>query len=132
MPSSVVEILWKQLITHSIDTLVDAYCTRKEFSDGGRAQMQLDFASLQEQLVSLTKIKPIPHRAFMDLYIKSYYVPENEFDKWFNEHKSEFTTKQLRGVVSTNRFLVKNSNLRKQYIKAIEDIESGGKRILNL
>lgn len=49
--------------------------------------MQLDFTQLKSKFEALTSLRPMPHREYVELYIKAYYLPENSLEEWIREHK---------------------------------------------
>jgi len=49
--------------------------------------MQLDFTQLKSKFEKVTSFRPMPHREYVELYIKAYYLPENSFEEWIKEHK---------------------------------------------
>jgi len=49
--------------------------------------MQLDFTQLKSKFEKVTSLRPMPHREYVELYIKAYYLPENSFEEWIKEHK---------------------------------------------
>lgn len=49
--------------------------------------MQLDFTQLRSKFEKLTSLRPMPHREYVEVYIKAYYLPENSFEEWIKEHK---------------------------------------------
>lgn len=49
--------------------------------------MQLDFTQLKSKFETLTSLRPMPHREYVELYIKAYYLPENSLEEWIREHK---------------------------------------------
>lgn len=49
--------------------------------------MQLDFTQLKSKFEKMTLLRPMPHREYVELYIKAYYLPENSFEEWIKEHK---------------------------------------------
>lgn len=49
--------------------------------------MQLDFTQLKSKFETMTFLRPMPHREYVELYIKAYYLPENSLEEWIKEHK---------------------------------------------
>lgn len=48
--------------------------------------MQLDFTQFISKLEKLTSLRPIPHKEYVELYVKAYYIPEEQLEKWIREH----------------------------------------------
>ncbi len=59
----------------------DARC---KCTQEGRALMQLDFQQLVGRLERL--VRPLPHKAFVENYIKAYYLPESSLEQWISTH----------------------------------------------
>lgn len=49
--------------------------------------MQLDYTQFICKLEKLTTLKPIPNREFVDLYVKAYYLQENNLEDWIQQHR---------------------------------------------
>lgn len=49
--------------------------------------MQLDFTQLKSKFETITSLRPMSHREYVELYIKAYYLPENSLEEWIKEHK---------------------------------------------
>lgn len=50
--------------------------------------MQLDFTQLKSKFEELSStLKPMPHKNYVESYIKAYYYPENSLEEWIKEHK---------------------------------------------
>lgn len=63
------------------------FSNAKKCSNGGRALMQLDFTQLKSKFEITTSLRPMPHREYVELYIKAYYLPENSLEEWIRDHK---------------------------------------------
>lgn len=48
--------------------------------------MLLDFEHLTREIEILSGIKPIPHRLYVEEYIKAFYLPENCLEEWIAKH----------------------------------------------
>lgn len=48
--------------------------------------MQLDFTQLQSKFEKISGLRPMPHREYVEAYVKAYYLPEIELEKWIKEH----------------------------------------------
>ena len=62
------------------------YSCAKRCTNEGRALMQLDFQQLVRKLETITVLRPIPERSFVENYIKAYYLPESALEQWIAEH----------------------------------------------
>ncbi|XP_076633373.1 vacuolar protein sorting 50 [Colletes latitarsis] len=122
LSSDVYNAVWENvahLITH---TLVEGFSNAKKCSNGGRALMQLDFTQLKSKFETLTSLRPMPHREYVELYIKAYYLPENSLEEWIKEHK-EYSVKHLIGLISSA--YQNNKKTRQRLIALIEEQRPG-------
>lgn len=118
LADDVYNAVWENvahLITH---TLVEGFSNTKKCSNGGRALMQLDFTQLKSKFEALTSLRPMPHREYVELYIKAYYLPENSLEEWIREHK-EYSVKHLIGLVSSA--CQNNKKTRQRLIAFVEE-----------
>jgi len=49
--------------------------------------MQLDYQQFLSKLGKLTYLRPIPDHDYVEVYIKAYYLTENDMEKWIQEHR---------------------------------------------
>lgn len=63
-----------------------SFALTKKCSNGGRALMQLDFTQLQSKFEKISGIRPMPHREYVEIYVKAYYLTEADLEKWIREH----------------------------------------------
>ncbi|CAK9828590.1 Vps50 [Anthophora retusa] len=118
LAEDVYNAVWENvahLITH---TLVEGFSTAKKCSNGGRALMQLDFTQLKSKFETMTCLRPMPHREYVELYIKAYYLPENSLEEWIKVHK-EYSVKHLIGLISSA--CQNNKKTRQRLIALIEE-----------
>lgn len=64
-----------------------SFSEAKKCSNGGRALMQLDFTQFLSKFEKISSMRPIPHKEYVENYVKAYYLPESELEKWIKEHK---------------------------------------------
>lgn len=48
--------------------------------------MQLDYTQFICKLEKLTTLRPIPKKEFVDLYVKAYYLQENNLEDWIKQY----------------------------------------------
>lgn len=48
--------------------------------------MQLDFTQFLSKFEKISSLRPVPHKEYVENYVKAYYLPENELEKWIKEH----------------------------------------------
>lgn len=120
IPSCVYKSLWENvahIITH---TLVQGFAEAKKCSNGGRALMQLDFTQFLSKFEKMASLKPVPHKSYVENYVKAYYLPEHELEKWIKEH-NEYSTKHFHGLISC--VCQNNKKTRQRLIQMIEEME---------
>lgn len=49
--------------------------------------MLLDFGQLSREIEMISGLKPLPQRAFVEDYIKAYYLPEVCLESWVKQHQ---------------------------------------------
>lgn len=49
--------------------------------------MLLDCQSLNGGLEIITNLKPLPHKSFLENYVKAFYFPQEELNSWLADHK---------------------------------------------
>ena len=85
-------ILWSDIIYCISRILVQGYSdANKKCTQEGRALMLLDFEHLTRELETLSGLKPIPHRIYIEEYIKAFYLPENCLEEWIAKHPVIFS-----------------------------------------
>ncbi|KAL0277277.1 UNVERIFIED_CONTAM: hypothetical protein PYX00_004621 [Menopon gallinae] len=119
IPIEAYNVLWENVVHIVNNTLVEGFSNVKKCSNGGRALMQLDYTQFICKLEKLTTLRPIPNREFVDLYVKAYYLQENNLEEWIKQHK-EYTSKQLEALVQCS---CQNSRKTKQ--KLLQMLEIG-------
>jgi hypothetical protein len=72
-----------------------------------------------------TTLRPIPHTAYMDSFIKAYYLAEKDVNAWVTQNREMYTTKQLISVVTVGLFGQNKDckTARKNLIKFLEESE---------
>ncbi|KAK9886357.1 hypothetical protein WA026_015875 [Henosepilachna vigintioctopunctata] len=120
IPNVVLRVIWEDvahIITH---TLVQGFSEAKKCSNGGRALMQLDFTQFLSKFEKISNLKPVPHKAYVENYVKAYYLPEYELENWMKEH-NEYSTKHFYGLVCC--VCQNNKKTRQRLLQIIEDME---------
>jgi hypothetical protein len=49
--------------------------------------MQLDLQQMIGKLEQIVRLRPIPHKAYVENYIKAYYLPEAALEQWIMTHR---------------------------------------------
>ncbi|CAJ0580644.1 unnamed protein product, partial [Mesorhabditis spiculigera] len=105
-------LFWDRLIYYTFRALVQGYCeSGGKCTSEGRALMQLDFQHLLGKLEHISGLKPVPHTAFVDAYIKAYYLPEASLEQWMCQH-SEYSQRQLVSLLNTASHVSKKARQR--------------------
>ncbi|KAI4455051.1 hypothetical protein MML48_9g00009011 [Holotrichia oblita] len=118
--NDVLMVLWgniAHIITH---TLVQGFSEAKKCSNGGRALMQLDFTQFLSKFEKISSLRPVPHKEYVENYVKAYYLPENELEKWIKEH-SEYSSKHLFGLVSC--VCQNNKKSKQRLLQVVDDLK---------
>ncbi|UJR36882.1 hypothetical protein I4U23_029595 [Adineta vaga] len=117
IPKAVYRTLWDQILDKVFYTMVEGYANAKRCSNEGRALMQLDFQQLLRRLERIIEdMKPLPHKEFVENYIKAYYLPEQSIDQWIRDN-TIYTTKQRMALVSMMSHLSKRKRAQlSQYL----------------
>ncbi|KAG7197018.1 hypothetical protein KM043_017553 [Ampulex compressa] len=117
LSENVYNSIWENVAHFITHTLVEGFSNVKKCSNGGRALMQLDFTQLKSKFEVLTSLRPMPHREYVELYIKAYYLPEISLEDWVKEHK-EYSLKHLVGLISST---CQNSKKTRQRLIALAE-----------
>lgn len=48
--------------------------------------MQLDLTQLVSKLEAMSSLKPVPHKEFVETYVKAYYLSEPTLETWVKDH----------------------------------------------
>ncbi|VDK76141.1 unnamed protein product [Onchocerca ochengi] len=115
----VQKTFWSTVIYCTFNALVKGYGEfGKKCSNEGRALMQLDFQQLIAKLEQLVDFMPIPHKAYVESYIKAYYLPESSMESWILQHR-EYTTNQIITLLNVATHISKKARTR--IINALEE-----------
>lgn len=105
-------IIWDAIIQCSFKALVQGYSeSGKRCTSEGRALMQLDLQQLVGKLEQIVDFRPIPHKAFVENYIKAYYLPEGSLEQWIQQH-SEYTANQMITLLNVATHVSKKARTR--------------------
>lgn len=118
--NEVYKVLWESIAHIVTHTLVQGFSDAKKCSNGGRALMQLDFTQFLSKFEKISSLRPVPHKEYVENYVKAYYLPESELEKWIREHK-EYSSKHLFGLVSCA--CQNNKKSRQRLLQVIEELE---------
>lgn len=123
--SHVTDILWENIAHIITHTLVQGFSEAKKCTNGGRALMQLDFTQFLLKFEKISSLKRIPHREYVENYVKAYYLPDVELEKWIKDH-NEYSSKHLLGLASCAS--QNNKKTRQRLIQVIEEMEKYSQR----
>ena len=120
---AVSNVLWEHVIRLASRTFVEGFSCVKKCTNEGRALMQLDYQHFLTKLETMTELRPIPDREYVEVYVKAFYLPENAFEQWIHEKKGVYSPKQMAGLVSCIPHL--NKRARQHFYALLEEIASG-------
>ncbi|KAB0791414.1 hypothetical protein PPYR_03214 [Photinus pyralis] len=121
----VQNLLWESIAHIITHTLVQGFSEAKRCTNGGRALMQLDFTQFLSKFEKISSLRPVPHREYVENYVKAYYLPDSELERWIREH-CEYSSKHLYGLVSCA--CQNNKKTRQKLIQLIEELERSAQR----
>uniref|UniRef100_A0A183BXZ2 DUF2451 domain-containing protein n=1 Tax=Globodera pallida TaxID=36090 RepID=A0A183BXZ2_GLOPA len=97
--------IWSMMLLCTMRTLVQGYADAKKCSIEGRALQLLDVEQLCGELEEITGLRPLPHRPFVENFVKAFYLPFGELQNWIVHH-TEYSLSQtssiLNAVASSN------------------------------
>uniref|UniRef100_A0A1I7Y9S3 DUF2451 domain-containing protein n=1 Tax=Steinernema glaseri TaxID=37863 RepID=A0A1I7Y9S3_9BILA len=112
-------VLWENVIQCAFKALVQGYVEAgRKCSNEGRALMQLDLQQLVMKMETMVDLRPIPYRAYVENYIKAYYLPESSLEQWIAQHK-EYTGNQMIALLNVATHVSKKARTR--IISALDD-----------
>ncbi|XP_060534233.1 syndetin [Cylas formicarius] len=118
--NEVLKVLWESIAHIVTHTLVQGFSDAKKCSNGGRALMQLDFTQFLSKFEKISSLRPVPHKEYVENYVKAFYLPESELEKWIREHR-EYSSKHLFGLVCCT--CQNNKKTRQKLLQVIEELE---------
>ncbi|XP_053678442.1 syndetin [Anopheles nili] len=92
------DVLWDSFVHVLTHLLVEGFSNAKKCSAGGRALMQLDFTHFWSLLEIVSGGKHPEHRAYVEQYVKAYYLPKDLLEQWLLEPHG-YSSKHLAGLV---------------------------------
>jgi predicted methyltransferase len=116
------DLIWGHCIRLVNRTFVEGFASAKKCSNEGRALMQLDFQQFLMKLETLTNIRPIPDKQYVEVYVKAYYIGENDLEQWLRDHK-EYSTKQLQSLVTTGVGSHLSKKSRQRLLSVVDEID---------
>ncbi|XP_073977333.1 vacuolar protein sorting 50 isoform X2 [Rhodnius prolixus] len=125
VPEPAENIIWENVIYFLANLFVEGFSSSKKCSNGGRALMQLDFIQLISKLEKLCSLRPIPHREYVEAYVKAYYQPEDDLESWIKDH-SEYTSRHLTALACSA--CQNNKKTRQRLCALIDELEKSAIR----
>lgn len=68
--------------------------------------MQLDFTQFLMKFEKISTLKPVPHKEYVENYVKAFYLPEQELENFIREHAVSLYCNF--GVVFINKVISRN------------------------
>ncbi|KAF7285885.1 hypothetical protein GWI33_009363 [Rhynchophorus ferrugineus] len=118
--NDVFRVLWENIAHIVTHTLVQGFSEARKCTNGGRALMQLDFTQFLSKFEKISSLRPVPHKEYVENYVKAFYLPDSELEKWIREHK-EYSSKHLYGLVSCA--CQNNKKSRQKLLQIIEEMD---------
>lgn len=102
-----------------------SFSNAKKCSAGGRALMQLDFTHFISILEIISGSKYPDHRAYVEQYIKAYYLPKDLLEEWLREGGNRgYSVRHLTGLVQCA--CSSDKKLRQRLLALVEAGAGGG------
>uniref|UniRef100_A0A914ED59 Coiled-coil domain-containing protein 132 n=1 Tax=Acrobeloides nanus TaxID=290746 RepID=A0A914ED59_9BILA len=112
MSTEVNNCIWNLIILFVFKSLVQGYAdSSKKCTNEGRALMLLDFQQLIGEMESMAGLRPLPHKSYVEEYIKAYYLPESNLETWMVQHQ-EYTNNQLVALLNATSSFSKKAKSR--------------------
>ncbi|KAL1403570.1 hypothetical protein pipiens_005635 [Culex pipiens pipiens] len=119
------DALWDCFVHVLTHLLVEGFAAAKKCSAGGRALMQLDFTHFISILEIISGGKYPEHRAYVEQYVKAYYLPKDLLEQWLGEGFGRgYSVKHLTGVVQCA--CTSDKKLRQRLLALVESSGGGG------
>ncbi|EDW09701.1 syndetin [Drosophila mojavensis] len=114
--------VWNAMAHVATHLLVEGFSNVKKCSAGGRALMQLDFANFMSFLELISNQKYPEHRAYVDVFIKSYYFSPEQFEQWIEQQRlgDEYSAKQLTNLIQC--VCVSDKRTRQRLLQLLEGV----------
>ncbi|KAG5891774.1 hypothetical protein JTB14_006962 [Gonioctena quinquepunctata] len=112
--------LWENIAHIVTHTLVQGFSGAKKCTNGGRALMQLDFTHFLMNFEKISSLRPVPHKEYVENYVKAYYLPDIELEKWIRQQK-DYSSEHLFGLVSCT--CQNNKKTKQRLLQVIEELE---------
>jgi hypothetical protein len=125
--------IWRSAVAVGMDALVEGYSRVKKCSTGGRSAMAIDLKFFQGELEGLTPIRPLPHLANVDNYIKAFYIPDSEsFIEFLTQNHGEFTSKQLKALVEVGLGRNLTKLQKEKLFDKIDELDQAQKKFVTI
>uniref|UniRef100_A0A158R3U5 Vps54_N domain-containing protein n=1 Tax=Syphacia muris TaxID=451379 RepID=A0A158R3U5_9BILA len=112
LSADIILVLWDCIIWRAFRAIVQGYCeSNRKCSNEGRALMQLDLQQLIMKIEQLTHLQSIPHKDYVENYVKAYYLSENSLEQWILQH-SEYSVHQMVSLLNVASHVSKKARTR--------------------
>ncbi|XP_058063762.1 syndetin [Anopheles bellator] len=115
--------LWDSFVHVLSHMLVEGFSNVKKCSAGGRALMQLDFTHFWSLLEIVSGGKHPDHRAYVEQYVKAYYLPKDLLEQWLLQSRG-YSAKHLTGLVQCA--CSSDKKTRQRLISLVESLDGQG------
>lgn len=124
-PSSVISVLWENIVTLVVRVLIEGFSGARKCSSGGRALMQLDWVQLNTKLEEMSQLKPsLPLKPLIDSYLKAYYMQETALEEYLKSQFHDFSYRQLESLVLCCLICQNDRKTKQRLLNLLEDQKS--------
>eukprot|EP01127_Copromyxa_protea_P020378 TRINITY_DN6820_c0_g1_i2.p1 TRINITY_DN6820_c0_g1~~TRINITY_DN6820_c0_g1_i2.p1 ORF type:complete len:437 (-),score=71.42 TRINITY_DN6820_c0_g1_i2:5-1315(-) len=114
LSSKIEDQMWSSMISHVCDCMVEGFAT-PNCTPEGRAMMGIDLRNV-ENIIDSLKITDVKHIfQVVDVYIKAFYMPNEELEEWIRSH-TEYTPSQRSNLINAGEWEV---NAKKKALRVL-------------
>jgi hypothetical protein len=99
LPADCTDKVWRHVIVHVMESLVDAYSKIKKCGTNSPTLMGLDLEVLKNGIREVVPLKVIPFLPYVETFIRAHYLNEQELFDWIELHP-EYRLHHLTALVS--------------------------------
>jgi hypothetical protein len=119
LPQVAYDSVWTE-ITHEINVMfVNGYSNTKKCTMEGRALMQLDYRQYLSKLAKVCTVKP--NTEHVDIFIRAFYLQEEELEPWLREQRKRYAKQQLTNVIQVQSVKL-DKKIKTKMLKFVEEL----------
>jgi hypothetical protein len=104
----------------AFDVALEGFSRVRKCSSEGRAMMSLDLFSLHEGLNSVHLCRPPRGKHYVDDYLRTFYLPEDDLLQWVREHWQSYAYRHIHGLLSQTLSSMLNNKKFKDAVTMID------------